>query len=113
MITPNDTNTIDREAVATKLDEARALIERGWVQGSYENAHGNCFCSLGAIEQVGGDCWNELPELWQPLAQAIGTNPCEGFAIATWNDAPGRTQAEVVEAFRKAAELARTEQVQA
>jgi len=30
MTTPNDTNTIDREAVAAKLDEARALVERGW-----------------------------------------------------------------------------------
>ena len=32
-----------------------------------------------------------------------------GGGVAPWNDAPGRTQAEVVAALRKAADLARSE----
>jgi hypothetical protein len=34
----------------------------------------------------------------------------KAISVANWNDQPERTQAEVIEAFRKAAELARSEQ---
>jgi len=111
MTAPNDTNTIDREAVAAKLDEARALIERGWTQGDFaRDGEGNparidryaaCFCAVGALVAVDAE-----PEATPFLRDALGV-----CSISFWNDAPERTHAEVVEAFRRAAELARADQV--
>ncbi len=99
--------------IAAKLDEARALIERGWCQGLFEmrSITESCFCLYGAVNRVvAGDAESDLvgDEYFLPLARAIGEdrNPLN---LAEWNDAPGRTQAEVVEAFRKAADLARGE----
>jgi len=102
---PNDTNTIDREAIAAKLDEARALVERGWTQDNFaQDASGQlvvsnspeavCFCAAGAVGRVQAPWWESLAA----LEKAVGTNN-----IVVWNDAPERTQAEVVEAFKRAA----------
>lgn len=97
------------EAIAQKLDEARALIERGWCQGTF--TLDGCFCLYGAVNMVvDGVPWSELTpdEYFVPLADVIGGEATE-YNLASWNDAPERTQAEVIEAFRKAAELARSE----
>lgn len=110
------------EAIAQKLEEACALIEKGWCQGGYTNAtslsgalEGEPFascCSIGAI----GIAKHAFPDERMPemayLHRAIfgGQQPGEygyGDDIADWNDAPERTQAEVVAAFKKAAKLAR------
>lgn len=94
--------------IAAKLDEARALIEaRGWCQGDYE--HNGGFCVIGAIRKV----TSGAPFTWSDESGAL-----ERFMRGTlglcwldvWNDDRDRTQADVVEAFRKAAELARSEQ---
>jgi hypothetical protein len=89
------------------LVEARELIAKGWTQLAYakkangdvtddRDGSGVCFCALGAIRRASGsytDC--------QPAAgvfrAAIGSAFIDG-----WNDAPGRTQAEVLEAFDRA-----------
>lgn len=96
--------------IAEKLDEARALIEKGWCQDSY--AKRGCVCSLGAINKVtSGNANLEFRTGWTDmtaaLAEAIGVF-CNAD-IPLWNDDPKRTQAEVIEAFRKAADLARSE----
>jgi hypothetical protein len=101
------------EAIAAKLDEARALIEKGWCQKDYARDAGGagewptdaacaCYCSAGAIMAIA----NENLELEDALEDAF--RKATGGSIITWNDHPNRTQAEVIEAFRKAAELARS-----
>jgi hypothetical protein len=99
-------------AVADKLREARALIERGWTQGAYaRNAAGEdledvdwefsdtdpvCWCMSGAMMQAGLE--DEADDFIQ---RAIGKK-----FIPEWNDASERTQAEVLAAFDRAIELA-------
>ena len=105
--------------IAAKLDEARALIEPegAWTQGKYARGKSGreakatsksavCFCAMGAVGRVFDDSHPNLCTPGMPhLAKAAGTD-----CIYQWNDAPERTQAEVIEALRKAAELARQEQ---
>lgn len=62
-----------------------------------------CFCAAGATQRVTVD----RPVAANPLAyleRVIGNSN-----IAEWNDAPNRTQAEVVAALRAASELAKGE----
>ena len=97
----------DAVSAADKLREARKLIERGWCQHHYaEDAAGN-------IAEVGDDAavaWCAAGALWKAgtgiyevglMKRAIG-----GCATDAWNDAPGRTQAEVLAAFDRAIALA-------
>ncbi len=93
--------------VAETLDKARALIEKGWIQQSY--SFNGRYCTLGAIEAAANvDCWREVPEVLAPLEAVIGRPAGVGKGhIAGWNDNPKRTQAEVVQAFKEAAALAR------
>jgi hypothetical protein len=100
--------------VANKLDEARALIERGWTQGDYVVS--GCFCASGAIGKITvgrydeGDGDEDEQDLeFRNTISALGKAvDCEfSYEIARWNDAPERTQAEVIDAFKRAAELAR------
>ena len=97
------------------LDAAADLIEPegAWQQGSWfdtssELALGGdyrCMCAEGALILVGCERFS-LPS--QPahkfLLAATGAED-----VPDWNDAPERTQAEVVAALRKAADLARSE----
>ena len=57
-----------------------------------------CWCSLGAIDSTGAT-WENVGDAIHFFGRFVGGNN-----IAEWNDAPGRTQAEVVEAFEAAAE---------
>lgn len=100
--------------VADVLDAAADLIapEGAWGQGGYQPRKG-CFCILGALAKASG----HSPEnIWlypvsnsarSAIADAIGTDIS---GIVNWNDAPERTQAEVVVKLREAAALARQEQ---
>jgi hypothetical protein len=67
-----------------------------------------CFCALGAIAQAAG---MESPDgVWiTPAARALEALISPDLSVAGWNDAPERTQAEVVAALRKAADLATEE----
>jgi hypothetical protein len=103
-------------SVVEVLTKARALVERGWTQrASARNERGEIvpttsdaactWCALGALSVCG------LDGSWVPAAAALavanfGTSDAH---IPTWNDAPERTQAEVVAAFDRAiaAEVAR------
>jgi hypothetical protein len=98
-------------AVADKLRKAKALIERGWTQGAfarrangrvigYESDDASCFCIAGALMRV-TPLISDFERLCHPLTRATGSP-----RLDHWNDAPGRTQAEVLAAFDKAIELA-------
>jgi hypothetical protein len=97
-------------AVADKLREARALIERGWTQGAnardemgdrlfVDTDEAVCFCMMGAI--IAAVPPDQLLAAEHLLKRAVND---EG--VEYWNDAPERTQSEVLAAFDKAIELA-------
>lgn len=108
--------------VSQVLDRAADLIEPEgkWTQGgSYAlSALGNsidsidpeaaCFCAMGAVYRSAGvSTWHKTGalELVDKARKHLAT--MLGVAMASWNDAPERTQPEVVAALRKAAALAR------
>jgi hypothetical protein len=99
--------------IADKLAEARKLIERGWTQGQYARGksgkavdehgrHAVCFCALGALRRATGNYWDNGPET-RLLRSAIGSKK----DVIDWNDAKRRTQAQVIEAFKRAEQIAR------
>jgi hypothetical protein len=111
-------------AVATKLREARALIERGWTQSCFarDAAGDRCYthsdlavsyCSVGAISHACNPngalvSWETQRAAYDALEYAVreisGDEEIEEF-----NDYEGRTQAEVLAAFDRAIELAEQE----
>jgi hypothetical protein len=106
-------------AVSTKLREARALIERGWTQGEYARDKtgrsvdflrhdATCVCAAGAVGAANGH-WptSSLPGM-RFLSLAVGGDGDESDVLQ-WNDAPERTQADVLAAFDRAIELAEQE----
>lgn len=99
-------------SVADILDRAADLIEPegAWIQGDWAlDAEGNaagyhggvCWCADGAILQVAHSIPGGPDEAWEAFTDAVGVS------LIGFNDAPGRTQAEVVAALRAAAEKAR------
>lgn len=108
--------------IADVLDKAADLIEpKGrWAQGAYiRDGMGHlliraepnaCFCVLGALAEASGirpyKPWDghDADRAREPLAETIGITVHE---IPEWNDAPERTQAEVVAKLREAAAKAR------
>jgi hypothetical protein len=100
--------------VAEKLRAARALIERGWTQGAPARTKGGvpvwggessavCWCVVSAMCRATPDGQTAL--LSVPLRKTIGLSD-NGGGLTEWNDAPERTQAEVLAAFDRAIELA-------
>ena len=68
------------------------LIERhGWCQKAMQDSAGR-ICLLRAV--LAGVDYDILPKTMDRLHKAVGTG------LTTWNDAPGRTAAEVVEFLR-------------
>jgi hypothetical protein len=97
------------------LRAARALIDapEKWTQDAYRrDAEGNkckpaaavCWCAEGAILAASDDSVLMMNR-WR--AEDLLTAAAPG-AIAIFNDAPGRTHAEVLAAFDRAIELAET-----
>ena len=91
--------------IARILNAAADLIEPdgAWTQGaaarnadgkvSLENA--TCWCLYGAIGNFAEESWDVV---WEDFKRLSGIR-----APIAWNDAPERTQSEVVEALRAAA----------
>lgn len=116
-------------AIADILEKAAALIEPpgAWIQRHWaRNASGEvlnwgfargavCWCADGALEQAIGEA--DLPTVIslksrarQFVQEVIGGDDSGAYyALLVFNDAAGRTQAEVVATLRKAAELARSD----
>lgn len=96
--------------VAEVLDRAADLIEPEgkWVQGRYgawdASFGGYCaFCLYGAVHEIGGH--TDVTRAADGLLDALTLGGI-GSAI-DWNDAPDRTQTEVVANLREAAAKAR------
>lgn len=88
--------------------DAADRVRAGWCQHRSQNASGGV-CANGAILKAAGfDPYENVPHgiiggLVLPLAEHIRA-PMGGVeATAAWNDAPGRRQAEVVEALEAVA----------
>jgi hypothetical protein len=90
------------------LRAARAKIEQGWTQHAFarngiepvpsRSVTATCWCAIGAITAANGSS-SSSSEVF--LERAVGTDD-----VPAWNDAPGRTQAEVLAAFDRAIALA-------
>jgi hypothetical protein len=103
-------------AVADKLREARALIERGWTQlVSARDCDGNpvdcdqpnavSFCAVGAVSRAYDCDYDASCPAHEIVSRVVGT-----VWVDQWNDVEERTQAEVLAAFDKAIALAESEQ---
>lgn len=96
------------------LTAARQRIAQpnGWTQDSFaRNAEGDkvsdhhpsatCFCAWGAVRRARTDVYlEEHFGTTDTLFSVLGLQP--GDSVASWNDNPKRTQAEVIAAFDKA-----------
>jgi hypothetical protein len=104
------------------LVAARAKIAQGWTQRvyardardravMYDSPAATCWCLNGALASL---AWTgpdpELVEAYRLVrAAAVGDGAEFPFEKSVkWNDAPGRTQAEVLAAFDRAIALAAT-----
>lgn len=103
------------DTIADILERAAARVERGWTQDAFArdtnglecsvfSEHAIAWCLAGAVDA-------ETSMRAAVFLEAIGA--AIGMDAVTWNDAPGRTQAEVVTALREAARLAREREVKA
>lgn len=90
------------------LDRAADLVAGPgcWTQGrfGFNDATPHCGCIVGALLKSGGEVGDAA---WRFVNRALGMPKFE--FLADWNDHPSRQQSEVVDALRKAAELARGE----
>lgn len=98
------------------LTQMRALLKQGWIQNEYAlNAHGAsrgfaeedavCWCLTGALFCTTRKLIpEESPKRLQLECQVIVAleKVADTPALEAWNDAPGRTQAEVLRLLDKA-----------
>ena len=97
------------ELAAVHLEDAdRVLDEQGWAQGVYIDRNNGGYCIAGALvaARPGGmsDTYGPAVACIEMVLRALGEELTE---FHTWNDAPGRTFAEVRRVFRLAAVVAR------
>lgn len=92
--------------VSEILSKAADLIEPEgkWTKMFYET-HDGRFCAYGAIDYVCHSEYQSVRRAAERLRDVIGSTH-----IAPWNDAPERTQAEVVAALRQASTLAKEQE---
>lgn len=107
-----DGNETDAPSVKSVLLSAADLLEqpgawtqnmlsatkRGYAIGAMED-NAACWCAMGAIFREARGAGDLTRPAYDALADVIGHGH-----IPSWNDAPERTQAEVVAALRAAAE---------
>jgi hypothetical protein len=89
--------------VAKVLNDAADLIDaNGWTQGVNRDAFG-CYCAVGALEaaspRVDGRWFSRL---YYDAAVAV-SKETQSSSVVQWNDAEGRTQAEVTTMLRTVA----------
>lgn len=87
--------------VVQVLKDARRLVAENWGQGNGLNDPKGCHCIYTAVYDVSGgvDSRFRSPAL-RTLCRSANLPP-DG-EIWDWNDAPGRTQSEVLALFDKA-----------
>lgn len=85
-------------------DAASELEVKGWCQNTLHQGESSCL--IGAMRRAVGLTGNEysvvsdLYEAFEAVSNSIHMHP------ATWNDKPGRTQAEVVKLLLTVADVA-------
>lgn len=100
------------DRISNVLREAANICARGWVKGAFAcKANGEAcrvrdpeavkWCALGAIRRASAKQHAIANEACTIFARCLHAFPC------TWNDAPRRTQAQVVRALRSAAQSAK------
>lgn len=97
--------------VTQLLREALAVLkEGGWVQGSYRTEDGR-HCAVGAIERVLDNSTNDGVVPWdvnlynravELLDEVAREKDPDRADTISFNDTPGRTFAEVADAFKTA-----------
>lgn len=112
-----------QKSLAVYLREARDLVARGHAKGACAcNANGSAlhWSALGPGQDAGATSWDPVGALSAVLGRRGPYLECSallkranGLSSSTdlgeWNDAPERTQAQVVAAFSRAIELAISE----
>lgn len=101
----------DALTIADVLERAADLIEPegAWTQGRFGSRAAGCYCAYGAMIEAYRDFGEPNSGLYSNLYTSA-TRCLEdaiGGRVAAFNDAPDRTQAEVVAKLREAAALAR------
>jgi hypothetical protein len=119
---------MDKLSVADVLDRAAEVLSRpgAWTRGGYfrsrelqtsvDRDRADCFCVVGAMTISAGrkayPAQIEGGDVGKAFIAALPPGAIEGtggeYGIFVWNDAPERTQAEVVATLREAASLARS-----
>ncbi len=88
------------------LDSADLLETRGWVQGRLGGGFGGR-CVVGAMHKVAGELVgpNGRVDWFQPLVEAELnlTSQINCPSITRWNDMPGRTKGQILDALRTTA----------
>lgn len=95
----------------TVLREARDLVAAGWTQGfgARYGEHGTSWCITGAVYaacQIISADWQQRQRAFDLLSRQLNL---PYWGLVAWNDAPERTQAEVLAAIDKTIDAAGTE----
>lgn len=98
--------------IAQAVGDLRAVADHieanGWLQQAYSDHTGRC-CAAGAMNKL---CTDDARSFDSRSAIAFGVfYRLTGKDIATFNDAPGRTQAQVLDKLRKVADQAQAQLV--
>jgi hypothetical protein len=106
----------NNEVLADTLEQAAEVIRQGWVQGDFrgittDGKVGHCLlggirCATGYIYDENSDIWVEPLHAWMEVelqATELVQWKISSEYIDHWNDAPGRTQDEVVEVLLQTA----------
>lgn len=105
----------DRDKIKQVINRAKELIEAGWRQGKLREVHEDgtlSYCIVGAVceayDEIYGDGKNysALRGACSSICQNIDGRRVVSFwvTMAQFNDAPGRTKAEVVQLLRSVVE---------
>lgn len=97
--------TPEVRSIGSVINHAADLVEQGWCQDRARREEGEktCYCIVGALDAASrpGQAGDYFTAVFF-VAERLSVKPC-GLSLSTWNDAPGRTQDEVVKLLRSVA----------
>jgi hypothetical protein len=103
------TLNVPKSQIKKALGVAATLIRTGWTKFTkartreglpvaVNSRDAACFCAMGAIERACGDD----AVLWTATERALKEFAGITRPVSYWNDAPGRTKEDVIQAFETA-----------
>jgi hypothetical protein len=93
---PTTTSTLDEETRRV-LATAKGIVAAGWCQGNYTDGEGR-YCAAGALGwRFDGNIDDSQREAFTALERLTGVGN-----LFHWNDAPGRTQQDVIDLIDRA-----------